>query len=78
MGARGAPGLLDSLVIVLAILQLLAAICWVLQLLVVLFAGKRNKTLQKVILARVRYEAKFTAYYGFLTDERPEIVPEEF
>ncbi|OIO25209.1 DUF4389 domain-containing protein [Candidatus Micrarchaeota archaeon CG_4_10_14_0_2_um_filter_55_9] len=66
------------LVIVLWILSILAAVCWVIQLLVVLFAGKRNKTLQKIILARVRYRAKFAAYYGFLTDERPEIVPEEF
>ncbi len=65
------------LAIVLWILGILAAICWLVQLLFVLVAGKRNETLQKVILARLRYEAKFSAYYGFLTDERPEIVPEE-
>jgi hypothetical protein len=65
------------LAIVLWILGILSFVCWFAQLMVVLVLGKRNETLQKVILARLRYEAKLSAYYGFLTDERPEIVPEE-
>ena len=64
------------LVIVLAILQILAAVCWVFQLLIVLIAGKRNATLSKLINAAVEYKLKMTAYYMLLTDERPEIIPE--
>jgi len=64
------------LVIVLVVLQILAFVCWVFQLLYVLFAAKRNETLSKVIKLRVGYELKLVTYYGLLTDERPEIIPE--
>ncbi|OIO27899.1 hypothetical protein AUJ16_02160 [Candidatus Micrarchaeota archaeon CG1_02_60_51] len=64
------------LAIVLAILQMIACACLVVQFLLVLIAGKRNATLSKFVNAAVEYGLKLAAYYFLLTDERPEIIPE--
>ncbi|MEM4254977.1 MAG: DUF4389 domain-containing protein [Candidatus Norongarragalinales archaeon] len=63
------------LVIVLWILSLIGAICWVIQLLYIIFTGKRQQTLFKWIKLAVEYRLKFSSYYFLLTKERPEIIP---
>ncbi|MFH0835060.1 MAG: DUF4389 domain-containing protein [Candidatus Micrarchaeota archaeon] len=64
------------LTIVLMILGMIAGICLVVQLLLVLIAGRRNATMSKLINAAIEYRLKMTAYYSLLTDERPEIIPD--
>jgi hypothetical protein len=63
------------LTIVLLFLQVVAGLCWFLQLLVIIITGKRNKALSGFMKLRIEYELKMMSYYSLLTDERPEILP---
>ncbi len=64
------------LVIVGWILGLIAGICWFITVLTVLLLGKRFEALTKIINMNWVYSARMGAYYSFLTDERPPIIPE--
>ena len=63
------------LAIVLFFLQIVSWFCWILQLLVIIITGERNKVLTDFMKLRIEYELKMMSYYSLLTDERPEILP---
>ncbi len=63
------------LVIVTWLLSLVGMVCVVIQLLYIIFTGKRHQTLFKWTKIAVEYRLKFGSYYMLLTKERPEIIP---
>ena len=63
--------------IVCIILEIIGAIAWVIQLLAVLFAGRRVKSLHNFLSLVLKYQFRLSAYLNFLTDEHPPLVPED-
>ncbi|MDE1856248.1 MAG: DUF4389 domain-containing protein [Candidatus Micrarchaeota archaeon] len=57
--------------------SIVAGICWILQILSILFTGNRNGVLNGVLRSYVYYTTKMHAYLGLLTDERNPILPED-
>lgn len=62
--------------IVFWVLTAVGFLCWIVNLLSVLIKGRVSVSLAQVQKAAVDYEYKLKAYYSFLTDERPPILPE--
>lgn len=62
--------------IVFYILSLLSIVAWLLQLIIILITGKREKKINGFIQLTLRYGVRLSSYLMFLTDERPPIVPE--
>ena len=65
------------LALVAWILGMVSGLCTVAQWLYILVTKKRHPTLHKYILMYVDYQAKMGSYLSLLTDERPEIIPED-
>lgn len=61
--------------IVLCIYGIIAAICLVIQWLIILITGKRNIPLNNIIRGYFYYRARLEAYLLLLTDERSPIIP---
>ena len=64
------------LCIVLCILGIIASICWMINALTVLILAKKLEFCDKMLIAYIKYVMNYSAYYLFLTDERPPIFPE--
>jgi hypothetical protein len=62
--------------IVLLVFGLIAAVCFVLQWLYILFTGRRSKSFHAMIKTYEIQRYKFHVYFLLLTDERPPIVPD--
>ncbi|MFH1224813.1 MAG: DUF4389 domain-containing protein [Candidatus Diapherotrites archaeon] len=62
------------LYIVLIVLSIIFCVLWVVNLFTILVLGKRVMT--SLMQKYWEYQAKFSAYYCLLTDERPPILPE--
>ncbi len=64
------------LVFVAYVLELATLICLIVNFFSVLFRQRVSMTFAKVQKTTVDYLTKMWAYYTFLTDERPPIIPE--
>lgn len=64
--------------IVLAIFSFVSGIVWVIQVLYVLFLGRRHKGMQAFIKSVNIQHFRLSSYLLLLTDERPPIIPQMF
>jgi len=62
--------------IVLLVFGLIAAVCFILQWLYILFTGRRNRSLHVMIKTYTIQKYRIAVYFSLLTDERPPIVPD--
>lgn len=62
--------------IIAMIFSLVFMIAWPLQILWILFLGKRQQLLQKIIRMFLKYVTEYIAYLYCLTDERPRLLPD--
>ena len=62
--------------IVMAILGMVAGICFVIQWILILVTGKRNATLTSWLKKFCVYYSEFLMYQLLVTDERNPIIPE--
>jgi hypothetical protein len=63
--------------IVLAIYGFVANICMFVQWFHILILGKRNSGLHDVIQGYLEYQVHVMAYINFVTDRRPNVMPEK-
>jgi hypothetical protein len=63
-------------VLVLYILSVLSFLGWILNFGSVLIRGMRSARVSSFLRRVLDYQYKFGAYYSFITDERPPILPE--
>ena len=63
--------------IVLAIYGFVAGICMMVQWLHILILGRRNSGLHDVIQGYLEYQVHVMAYLNYVTDDRPNIMPEK-
>ncbi len=64
------------LVIVYYILSFLYMLGWIVNLGAVLIRGLRSARISAFLTQVLDYQYKMGAYYSFVTDERPPIIPE--
>jgi len=62
--------------IVLLVFGLIAAVCFILQWLYILFRGRRNRSLHVMIKTCTIQKYRIEVYFSLLTDERAPIVPD--
>ncbi|MBI4044835.1 MAG: DUF4389 domain-containing protein [Candidatus Diapherotrites archaeon] len=65
------------LIIVSAILGIIGGIAFIVNVLSILFLGKKFLSISRFVAMSIGYRAKMTAYLMCSTDERPPIIPEE-
>ncbi len=59
------------------IANIVGAVCWIIQLLIIILTGKREKSVWGIQAKLLKYIVNFYAYLGLMTEERPPVVPEE-
>ena len=64
------------LAVVLWVLGVLWVFAWVINLGSVIIRGMRSASISSFIKRTIDYRYKMEAYYSFITDERPPILPE--
>jgi hypothetical protein len=62
--------------IIVSIFAIIAIPCWFIQIFGILILGKRFETLNKIVLALIKYMVGFQVYFYTLTDEKPNLIPE--
>ncbi|MDD1661791.1 MAG: DUF4389 domain-containing protein [Methanomicrobiales archaeon] len=61
--------------IVLWVYSIIAGICLIVQWVVILILGHRNKDLSDIIQGYLEYRVHVTPYMAFMTDRRPDVMP---
>jgi len=64
-----------AIMIVVAVYQILAMICLIVQWFVILIVGHRNESLSNFIKGYVEYRVHVLSYTSLMTDRRPGIMP---
>ncbi len=64
-----------AIAIVMMVYGIIAGICLVIQWLVILILGRRNRDLSEFIRGYLEYQVHVLSYTSVMTDERPGIMP---